>query len=170
MIRRSATTRVALIVLAGVCSTFVASAVNAQAAPQTRPLAREATTTDSVALVTRGNAAAPTLSILREVFSYAESGRRDPYTSLMASGELRPLVSDLRLAAVAYDPNGRNSVAILRDVTSQAQYRVRVGQTLGRLRVSSIRQKAVIFSIDEFGFSRQETLPLTSDSTTARTR
>jgi hypothetical protein len=61
-------------------------------------------------------------------------------------------------------------VAILRDVTSRAQYRVRVGQTLGRLRVSSIRQKAVVFSIDEFGFSRQETLPLTSDSTTARTR
>jgi hypothetical protein len=88
----------------------------------------------------------------------------------MSSGELRPLVSDLRLTAVAFDPTGRGSVAILRDVTSQAQYRVRVGQTLGRLRVSSIRQKAVIFSIDEFGFSRQETLPLTSDSTTARTR
>jgi len=170
MIHHSFSTRVLVATLAGVCSTLATGALNAQAAPPARAVVREATTTDSAALVTRGNAAAPTLSIQREVFAYAESGRRDPYTSLMASGELRPLVSDLRLTAVAYDPNGRNSVAILRDVTSQAQYRVRVGQTLGRLRVSSIRQKGVIFSIDEFGFSRQDTLPLTSDSTTARTR
>ncbi len=170
MIRHSVFSRAAAAVLAGVLVTFTATALDAQATARTRAVAREAASTDSATLVTRGNEAAPTLSIQREVFSYSESGRRDPYTSLMASGELRPLVSDLRLAAVAFDPNGRNSVAILRDVVSQAQYRVRVGQTLGRLRVSGIRQKAVIFSIDEFGFSRQETLPLTSDSTTARTR
>ncbi len=170
MIRRTLTAHVTLAALAGVLSTIATSSLHAQGTAPARAVVREAATTDSATPVTRGNAAAPTLSIQREIFSYAESGRRDPYTSLMVSGELRPLVSDLRLAAVAYDPNGRNSVAILRDVTSQAQYRVRVGQTLGRLRVSSIRQKAVIFSIDEFGFSRQETLPLTSDSTTARTR
>jgi hypothetical protein len=170
MIRRTFTSRAACSALAGVLVTFAAHELHAQTVAKTRTVARETATADSAMPVTRGSEAAPTLSIQREVFSYAESGRRDPYTSLMASGELRPLVSDLRLAAVAYDPNGRNSVAILRDVTSQAQYRVRVGQTLGRLRVSSIRQKAVIFSIDEFGFSRQETLPLTSDSTTARTR
>ncbi len=137
---------------------------------RTQPVSRTAAAADSAKPLTRGNEAAPTLSIDREIFSYSGSGRRDPYASLMASGELRPLVSDLRLTAVAFDPNGRNSVAILRNVTSAEQYRVRVGQTLGRLRVSGIRQKAVIFSIDEFGFSRQETLPLTSDSTTARTR
>ncbi len=137
---------------------------------RTLPVSRTAAAVDSAKPTTRGNEAAPTLSIAREVFSYSGSGRRDPYASLMASGELRPLVSDLRLTAVAFDPNGKNSVAILRNVTSAEQYRVRVGQTLGRLRVSGIRQKAVIFSIDEFGFSRQETLPLTSDSTTARTR
>lgn len=170
MITRNVTSRAAVAALVGALSTFATHALQAQAATRTRAVAREAAPADSATPVTRGSAAAPTLSIQREIFSYAESGRRDPYTSLMASGELRPLVSDLRLAAVAYDPNGRNSVAILRDITSQAQYRVRVGQTLGRLRVSSIRQKAVIFSIDEFGFSRQETLPLTSDSTTARTR
>ncbi len=135
-----------------------------------KPAVRLATAPDSATLVKRGEAKAASVSIDREVFSYRGSGRRDPYESLMSTGELRPLVSDLRLTAVAFDPNGRNSVAILRDLNSQAQYRVRVGQTLGRLRVSGIRQKAVIFSIDEFGFSRQETLPLTSDSTTARTR
>lgn len=125
---------------------------------------------DSATTVSRGSAAPTTVQLEREVFSYAGAGRRDPYESLMQSGEIRPLISDLRLTAVAFDPNGRGSVAILRDVTSQSQYRVRLGQTLGRLRVAAIRQKAVIFSIDEFGFSRQETLPLTSDSTTTRTR
>ncbi len=151
---------------------FVMAPQTLSAQASTRPVARPASTTaaDSAARVTRGEAAAPTVNIDREVFSYSGMGRRDPYQSLMATGELRPLVSDLHLTAVAFDPVGRNSVAILRDLTTQAQYRVRVGQTLGRLRVSAIRQKAVIFSIDEFGFSRQETLPLTSDSTTTRTR
>ena len=140
----------------------------AAAAPVTKLGNR--TSSDSATTVSRGSAAPTTVQLEREVFSYAAGGRRDPYESLMSSGEIRPLISDLRLTAVAFDPNGRGSVAILRDVTSQSQYRVRLGQTLGRLRVAAIRQKAVIFSIDEFGFSRQETLPLTSDSTTTRTR
>ncbi len=147
------------------------SLLEAQGSASKRTESRAAAgTVDTLTPVSRGSEAAPTMSIDREVFSYRSGSRRDPYESLMTSDELRPLVSDLRLTAVAYDPSGRGSVAILRGVVSQAQYRVRVGQTLGRLRVSNIRQKAVIFSIDEFGFSRQETLPLTSDSTTARTR
>jgi hypothetical protein len=86
----------------------------------------------------------------------------------MSSSEVRPLLSDLRLTAVAFDPEGNNSVAILRDTFSRTQYRVRVGQQLGRLRVSAIRQKAVQFTIEEFGFNRQETLPLSSDTTKVR--
>ncbi len=156
--------------VAAMFAAVVPAVISAQAG--TKPVVRPASTTaaDTATRVMRGEAAAPSVNIDREVFSYSGLGRRDPYESLMATGELRPLVSDLHLTAVAFDPVGRNSVAILRDLTSQAQYRVRVGQTLGRLRVSAIRQKAVIFSIDEFGFSRQETLPLTSDSTTKRTR
>lgn len=113
--------------------------------------------------------ATPTeITIEREAFTYSGSGRRDPYKSLMSSSDVRPLLSDLRLTAVAFDPVGNNSVAILRDSYSKTQYRVRVGQQLGRLRVSGIRQKAVQFTIDEFGFNRQETLPLSSDTTKVR--
>jgi hypothetical protein len=104
----------------------------------------------------------------RESFVYSGDGRRDPYQSLMSSSDVRPLLSDLRLTAVAFDPAGNNSVAILRDAHSRTQYRVRVGQQLGRLRVSAIRQKAVQFAIEEFGFNRQETLPLSSDTTKVR--
>ncbi len=108
------------------------------------------------------------ITIQRESFSYSGGGRRDPYKSLMSSSDVRPLLSDLRLTAVAFDPAGNNSVAILRDSFSKTQYRVRVGQQLGRLRVSAIRQKAVQFTIEEFGFNRQETLPLSSDTTKVR--
>ncbi len=169
MIRRSyiRPRHVAVVALVAALSPFT---LDAQASAPSRTVTREAAGTVDSTLNTRGSSAAPTMNIEREIFSYRGSGRRDPYASLMASGELRPLVSDLRLTSVAYGANGGNSVAILRDVATQQQYRVRVGQTLGRLRVVGIRQKAVIFSIDEFGFSRQETLPLTSDSTTARTR
>ena len=40
---------------------------------------------------------------------------------------------------------------------------MKVGQTLGRMRVAQIQPKSVTFTIEEFGFSRQETLAL-SDS------
>lgn len=106
--------------------------------------------------------------IARETYSYSSGGRRDPYKSLMTSSEVRPLLSDLRLVAVAFDPAGSNSVAILRDNYSKVQYRVRAGQQLGRLRVSAIRQKSVLFTMEEFGFNRQETLTLSSDTTKVR--
>ena len=42
----------------------------------------------------RDSVAAPVL--VREVFSY-EGGGRDPFLSLLRSGDIRPLLSDLRL-------------------------------------------------------------------------
>ena len=105
----------------------------------------------------------------REVFSYEQSGRRDPFVSLMTVGELRPMISDLAISGILIDPTGRNSVAVLRDVTSREQYRVKVGQQLGRMRVARISQKTVTFTIEEFGFSRQQELAM-DDSNQARTK
>ena len=109
--------------------------------------------------------------INREVFAYEGSGRRDPFVSLLTTSDLKPLLTDLKLSGVAYDPRGQNSVAVLRDVTSKEQYKVRVGQTIGRMRVAAIQPKAVIFTIEEFGYSRQELLPIAPpDSTKMRQR
>ncbi len=108
--------------------------------------------------------------INREVFQYEGDGRRDPFVSLLTTSDLRPLLNDLKLVAVAFDPRGNNSVAVLRDVTSKDQYRVRVGQTIGRMRVAAIQEKDVIFTIEEFGYSRQEILPFVVDSTKMRPR
>ena len=98
-------------------------------------------------------------SFSRESFRYDRSGRRDPLVSLMAYGELRPLITELRVTSIAYDPQG-GSVAVLRDLGTKEQYRVRVGESLGRMRVARIAAKAITFTIEEFGYSRQETLAL----------
>ena len=141
------------------------------------PLRAQSTPVRAVTTVSEGSVApAPAktdrmpseIVIQREVFDYSGNGRRDPYRSLMTTTEIRPLLSDLRLTAVAFDAEGDNSVAFLRDTYSKTQYRIRVGQQLGRLRVSSIRQKSVQFTMEEFGFNRVETLLLGSDSTKTR--
>jgi hypothetical protein len=102
----------------------------------------------------------PRVLINREIYQYDGDGRRDPFVSLLTTSDLRPLLADLKLVAVAYDPRGKNSVAVLRDPTSKTQYKVKVGQTIGRMRVAAIQEKAVIFTIEEFGYSRQELLPI----------
>jgi hypothetical protein len=125
----------------------------------------------SLPLPTPAADTAPRVLINREVFQYDVDGRRDPFVSLLNTSDLKPLLTDLKLVGVAYDPRGQNSVAVLRDITSKEQYKVRVGQTLGRMRVAAIQPKAVIFTIEEFGYSRQELLPIAPpDSTKMRLR
>ncbi|HEU4563713.1 MAG TPA: hypothetical protein VFS05_03650 [Gemmatimonadaceae bacterium] len=129
------------------------------------------------ASVTRRAVPSRELTVQREVFRYDDGGRRDPFLSLLGTSELRPMLSDLRLAVIVYDPRGR-SRAVLKEISTTGgaggasakpqYYNVRVGQTLGRMRVAAIGPKSVTFTILEFGESRQETLVL-NDSTTVRT-
>jgi len=105
--------------------------------------------------------------VMREVFNYDRTGTRDPFVSLLATSELRPVLGDLHLIGILYDVTGHRSVAIMRDQT-QKLYRASVGQTLGRMRVAQIKPRAVIFTIQEFGFNRQDSLVL-ADTTKVRT-
>ena len=102
----------------------------------------------------------PANAIMREVFEYGIQGRRDPFFSLLSTGDLRPMLSDLRLTTILYDLSGRRPVAVMNDVTTNLQYRVTTGMMLGRMRVTQIRPRKVIFAIDEFGFSRADSLVL----------
>lgn len=104
----------------------------------------------------------------REIFAYDAAGRRDPFVSLAKSSEIRPALGDLRLTTVAFDPSGVSSVAVLRNIGTKEQYRVKTGTQLGRMRVVSIEPKAVTFVLEEFGYSRQQRLVL-GDSTSTRT-
>ena len=154
---------VALAFVAGAQRAPAGGAVRVAAAPVATKTVKAPAATATVVPVDSGRL------VSREIYSYLGTGRRDPFVSLMNTEELRPLFQDLKLVAVAWDATGRNSVAVLRDVTSKVQYRVKVGQELGRMRVASISQKSVLFGIEEFGYSRQETLAM-SDSTKVRTQ
>jgi hypothetical protein len=101
------------------------------------------------------------LTLVRESFSYQGAGR-DPFMSLLKTGDVRPLITDLKLVTVLYDDRYvARSVVVLRDVTTGKRYRARVGDLVGRLRVTQIRPREVVFTLQEFGFERQETLSLT---------
>jgi hypothetical protein len=145
----------------------VAKTATTKPAPAKTPAAPAPAALTPAAAVDSG----PKVLINREIFQYDGDGRRDPFVSLLTTSDLRPLLNDLKLVAVAYDPRGQNSVAVLRDPTSKTQYKVKVGQTIGRMRVAAIQPKAVIFTIEEFGYSRQELLPIAPpDSSKLRSR
>lgn len=98
--------------------------------------------------------------LVREVFSY-RSGGRDPFRSLLTSGDVRPLLEDLRLMGIWYDARyPARSVAVLRDVSVNKRYDVRVDDELGRIRVVEIRPTEIVLAIEEFGVERQVTLAL----------
>jgi len=96
--------------------------------------------------------------LLREVFSYRGSGR-DPFASLLESGDVRPLIQDLRITSITYDPRyPAASIAILRDTIVNQAYAVRVGDEIGRMRVVEIAPGQVVLVISEFGSERQVVL------------
>ncbi|MFL5467790.1 MAG: hypothetical protein ACJ79N_12035 [Gemmatimonadaceae bacterium] len=139
--------------------------------PAPKTSAAETKKPDALPLPTPAPDTGARVLINREIFQYDGGSRRDPFVSLLTTSDLKPLLNDLKLVGVAYDPRGQNSVAVLRDITSKEQYKVRVGQTIGRMRVAAIQPKAVIFTIEEFGYSRQELLPIAPpDSTKMRPR
>jgi hypothetical protein len=115
---------------------------------------------------THDTTAGQSQTLLREVFAY-EGGGRDPFMSLLKSGDVRPLISDLKLTTVVYDGRfASRSVAVLRDITNRRIYRVKAGDIIGRLKVTQIRPREVVFTVQEFGFERQETLSLTKQEET----
>lgn len=105
----------------------------------------------------------------RETYAYPRDGRRDPFASLIATGDIRPIFEDLVVTGIIVDVSGRNSQAILKDVSTNELYRARVGSVFGRIRVTSIRPGEVGLSIDEFGFPRQEVLSQIKPSPATRT-
>ena len=109
-----------------------------------------------------------TKGVLRESFDYARDSRRDPFISLMTTNDLRPTLTDLKLTGILYDLAARRPVAVLRDVAG-GQWRVTTGMTLGRMRVAQIKPKVIVFTIEEFGFNRQDSLVL-GDTTRVRSR
>lgn len=111
--------------------------------------------------VAGGEAAAATAQaeLVRETYAYRGSGR-DPFVSLLRSGDVRPLLEDLRVTSITYNPRyPGSSVAVMREFAGK-RYTVRVGDELGRLRIAEIRPYEVVVNVEEFGVERQTVLRL----------
>jgi hypothetical protein len=96
----------------------------------------------------------------RETFAYS-GGTRDPFVSLLNIAKSGPEVADLQLVGIYRNmrlPSG--SVAVFREREGGKRHRLRAGDQLGRSRLVQIRERDVVFMIEDFGFERQETLSL----------
>ncbi len=101
------------------------------------------------------------IEVMRESFAYA-GGTRDPFSSLINQDKSGPEISDLDLVGVYLDLRSpANNVVVLREKgTSAKRHKMRVGDQLGRSRLTQIRARDAVFMIQDFGFERQETLSL----------
>jgi hypothetical protein len=116
------------------------------------------TRTDSSSAVPQGEVTE--VEVLRETFAYG-GGARDPFGSLINTKSAGPELIDLQLVGIYQDMrSSANSVAVLREKQSGKRHKLRTGDQIGRLRVAQIRTKDVVFTVEDFGFERQETLSL----------
>jgi hypothetical protein len=135
------------------------TAVRATAKPNTRAdsAMQQATTQSAWADSVRK---AKETEMSRETFAYS-GGTRDPFASLLNLAKSGPEVADLQLVGIYRNmrlPSG--SVAVFREREGGKRHRLRAGDQLGRSRLVQIRERDVVFMIEDFGFERQETLSL----------
>ncbi len=98
--------------------------------------------------------------LTRETFSYS-GGTRDPFASLFNLASAGPDIQDLQLVGIYLDPDHPgNSIALLRERSTGRPHKLRAGDQLGRARVTQIRRMDIVFTIEDFGFERQETIAL----------
>ena len=149
----SATAQASLAATAG-ASTAVPVTVAAKPAADSIDQDAEAAMADSVQR-------AREIDVLRETFAYA-GGTRDPFNSLMNKDKSGPEIGDLDLVGVYLDlRTPSNNVVVLREkATTGRRHKMRVGDQLGRSRLTQIRARDAVFTIQDFGFERQETLSL----------
>jgi hypothetical protein len=98
--------------------------------------------------------------MVRETFAYSGS-TRDPFNSLLNMEKSGPEVADLQLVGIYQNMRTpAASVAVFREKEGGKRHKLRAGDQLGRSRVVQIRDRDVVFMIEDFGFERQETLSL----------
>ena len=121
--------------------------------PDSTPQAQDAAWADSVRK-------AKEMEMSRETFAYSGSSR-DPFNSLLNMAKSGPEVADLQLVGIYQNLRSPTaSVAVFREKDGGKRHKLRAGDQLGRSRLLQIRDRDVVFMIEDFGFERQETLSL----------
>ncbi|MEQ8330249.1 MAG: hypothetical protein RH859_07220 [Longimicrobiales bacterium] len=110
----------------------------------------------------------------REVFDYPTFQRRNPFRPLDAGDQGGPRFEQLRLMGIIYSDDPSSSVAILGTSTvdvaedgatvtvspdGEAWY-LKIGQSIGNVRIVEIRREQVVVEIEEFGLTEQRIMQL----------
>jgi hypothetical protein len=100
------------------------------------------------------------IEMSRETFSYGGAAR-DPFNSLLNMAKNGPELADLLLVGIYQNLRApSSSVAVFREKEGGKRHKLRAGDQVGRSRLVQIRERDVVFMIEDFGFERQETLSL----------
>jgi hypothetical protein len=100
------------------------------------------------------------MEMARETFAYS-GGTRDPFASLLNLAKDGPELAELQLVGIYQNlRTPRGSIAVFRERDGGKRHKLRAGDQLGRSRLIEIRERDVVFVIEDFGFERQETLSL----------
>ncbi len=99
----------------------------------------------------------PKLIFDREVFTFPSGGRRDPYTPLVGKNDGGPRFEELSVRGIIYSPSAE-SMVLLSD--GRKTYRRHRGEMVGNARVLQITPTRVLFSVDNFGVWREESLEM----------
>ncbi len=100
------------------------------------------------------------LELSRETFAYSGAAR-DPFNSLLNMAKNGPELADLQLVGIYQNLRAHSgSIAVFREKNGGKRHKLRAGDQVGRSRLMQIRERDVVFTIEDFGFERQETLSL----------
>ena len=118
------------------------------------------------------------LAFEREVFTYPEYSRRNPFKTLLTAEGGGPRFENLLLLGILYSPYAGESVAVFGEGTRTVNpaapgvpesvtveltggtYRVREGATIGSLTVRLIERQQVIIEVLEFGVTESRVMVL----------
>jgi hypothetical protein len=100
------------------------------------------------------------MDMVRETFAYSGASR-DPFNSLLNMAKNGPELADLQLVGIYQNLRAPDaSIAVFREKDGGKRHKLRAGDQVGRSRLIQIRDRDVVFMIEDFGFERQETLSL----------
>lgn len=102
----------------------------------------------------------------REVYQYQRGVRPDPFRSLLGSVDVGVRLEDLTLRGIVYNPDPRESVAILVESGTDRRIRARVGERVGAITVLAIQPRQVDLVVEDFGVPRRESLYLKVETET----
>ena len=109
----------------------------------------------------------------REVFSYPTLQRRNPFHPLTGANEGGPRFEELRVVGILYSDDPSGSVAVLGTSTVELSedastvtvqpgpsWYLKVGQSVGNIRVVEIHREQVVVEVAQFGLTEQKIMQL----------